>query len=364
VIYQQGQAVMSWTFGAVEPVKIWEATTNKLVDFVLDLKGKQLLLHCKDDDGEPLASHYLPTKYFTSLGIVPAPDYFTYRVAWFNGNGYAYVRRGIANNVLRVRNSATGGERALDFKAGINTYVGSGRALYIVGSTAGEPVAIWRYQVGDEAPLCVVSNPMPKFTLAKLVAPTREAITNAAGVVMSFRLWSPAQASDRKKYPLLIGKVGNRWQGYPASVANAGAYFVSIEQDDKAGDWGEEVLPIVAHLKAHRSVDAEMVYLYAASGFTPKVNRLLETHQEIWKGAILFSPPAFPDPTKLGLSRLLIDCGGEDFGAEAVAQYRDAAAQKGVAVTVAFHENAGHVYRSIASLRARDEAVINFLFGR
>jgi len=162
----------------------------------------------------------------------------------------------------------------------------------------------------------------------------------------------------------MIRKVGNRSQGCPGSFANAGSYFVSSEQDDKEGDWGEEVLPILAHLKSHLRIDAEKIYLYAASGFTPKVNRLLETHSEVWKGAILFSPPAFPDATKLGFSRLLIDCGGEDFGAEAVAKYRDAAAQKGVAVTVAFHENAGHVYRSIASLRARDEAVINFLFGR
>lgn len=181
---------------------------------------------------------------------------------------------------------------------------------------------------------------------------------------MSFRLWSPVSASAGKKYPLLIGKVGNRWQGYPASVANAGAYFASIEQDDEEGDWGEEVLPIIEHLKSQINLDAGQIYIYAASGFTPKVNRLLETHPDIWKGAILFSPPAFPDPAKLGLSRLMIDCGGEDFRSDAVAKYRDAAAQSGVMVTVAFHENAGHVYRSIASLRARDEAVVNFLFGR
>ncbi len=365
VVYQQGQVVWSWTFGMPEPVKLWEAgTANSLVDFSLDKDPNRLLLRCKNKEAELLSSFYLPTKYTSHFGTIPTPGHYTNRLILFNGNGYAYMRREATAKLLHIKSSPDSPAVELEFNAGLNNYVSSGRSIFIYGSRAGEPVGIWRYEAGLDSATCVVSNPQPRFERAVAINPARGMITNANGNVITYQIWSPPKAVPGKKYPFLIGKGSTRWQGYPVSIANAGAYFVSISNNSEDGAWEKNVMPLYEYLKSGLSIDPEKIYLYGASGSTQPVCDLLDKHPDVWRGAILFSPGVLPDLDRIKVPRLLIDCGGEDMRAEAVERYRDEAAQSGMEVTVAFHENAGHVYRSIASLRARDEAVMNFLFGR
>lgn len=242
--------------------------------------------------------------------------------------------------------------------------VGNHQELYLVGSRGGEPVAIWKYEVGTDALSCVVSNPQPAFKFGKAVVPVAETMTNYDGRVFSYRLWAPPNLSSGKKYPLLIGQIGSRWLDYPALLANCGAYVLSVEHDFRKGDWGESVPLVCEYLKNRRKIDAGQVFLFGGSGETFYVSALLEDRPELWRGAILFSPVAFPSVNKLGSARLLFDCGGEDRSTARAIAYGDEAARAGVAVTVVVHENAGHVYRSVGALRARNEALVKFLFGR
>jgi len=365
VVYQQGQAVWSWTFGVPEPVKLWEAVTaNSLVDFSLDKDPNRLLLRCKNKDVELLSSFYLPTKYTSQFGIIPAPEHYTNRLILFNGNGYACMKRDATVKLLFVKSSPDSRAVEIEFNAGLNNYVGSDRSVFIYGSRAGEPVGIWRYDAGADSVTCIVSNSQPRFQHAVAINPERGMITNVNGNVITYQVWSPPKEVGGKKYPFLIGKGSTRWQGYPVSIANAGAYFVSISNNSEDGAWEKNVMPLYEYLKTKLNIDSEKIYLYGASGSTQPVCNLLDEYPEMWRGAILFSPGALPDLSRVKVPRLLIDCGGEDVRADAVERYRDEAAKSGVEVTVAFHENAGHVYRSMASLRARDEAVMNFLFGR
>ena len=75
--------------------------------------------------------------------------------------------------------------------------------------------------------------------------------------------------------------------------------------------------------------------------------------------------PGGSGPSFYGLQghRLFIDCGADDLYTGGALQYRDAALQNGVAITTVVHEDAEHTYRSIRSVRSRDEAVMKFVFG-
>lgn len=364
VAYLCEHVIWNWEFNALEPVQIWSDTNHTLVDFSVDALSQRLLLHSKDDTGEKLWAYHWPTKRLTPLGENGALKFLTNRVVWFNGDGYAYVQRGLLNHAIQVRSRVTASPVEFKFNGGLNSFAANNREIYAFGSIAGEPVGIWQLAADSEKPTCVVSNPMPSFTYAKVIVPIRETVTNESGQSFSYRLWSPTQLVPGRKYPLLIGKATTRWQGYAAAIAQGGAYFLSIEQDEEDGDWGEKVMPLYEQIKTKFQVDEEQLYLYATSRYTWQLKQLLEAHAGKWRGAILFSPAGLLDPTKLGVSRLLVDYGAEDLRADLVAKFRDDAARVGVAVTVVPHENAGHIYRSVAAQRERDQAVIKFLFGR
>ena len=364
VAFLREHSVWTWEFGMPEPAPLWSDTNRTLIDFAVDHGGRRLLLRSKDDSGEVLARYHWPTRHYYPFATVAALKSLENRHAWFNGDGCAYVQRGLMNHIVRVHNRAGTSPVEFKFEAGLNNVSANESGVYVFGSVAGEPVAIWRIAPGAETPSCVVSNPQASFKYARPIAPLREAVTNQNGEVISYRLWGPPRVTAGRRYPLLIGKATTRWQGYSAAVAQGGAYVISIEQEAEDGEWSGKALPIYEHLRTTLPINEQELYLYGASGATYQLARLLEQHPERWHGAILFSPGVLPDIRQFRVPRLMIDCGGEDFRADVVTKYRDEAAQAGVSVTVALHENAGHVYRSVASLRERDQAVMKFLFGR
>jgi hypothetical protein len=364
VAFLRERTIWTWEFRAPEPTPLWSDTNQTLIDFSVDHASQRLLLRSKGDADEVLARYHWPTKHYYSFKKVPALRLLNNRLVWLSGDGCAYVQRGLMNHIIRIHNSAGAEPIEFKFEGGLNNFAANESGVYAFGSVAGEPVAIWRFAPGAEVPSCVVSNPQASFKYAKPIAPLRETLTNQNGEVTSYRLWAPPHVAPNRQYPLLIGKATQRWQGYSAAVAQGGAYVVSIEQQAEDGEWSEKALPIYEHLRTTLKVNERELYLYGASAATRQLSRLLEEHPGTWRGAILFSPASFPDIKQFRVPRLMIDCGGEDVRADMVTKYRDDAAQAGMAVTVALHENAGHVYKSVASLRERDQAVMKFLFGR
>jgi hypothetical protein len=361
VLFLRGQALWSWEFGEPEPVKVWESTTNELVNLSRDLNGRQFLLQCRGATGTTFFRFDWPSKDFAPIPVKsmakPAGD----QTVWFNGGGNAWLQ----GPALYVRSNPAASPTRVAFAGGVNSVVGNDRELYLVGSRAGEPVAIWRYDIPKAELSCVVSNSQPTFKFAKAVCPSLETMTNRDGRVIAYRVWSPPNLSPRKKYPLLVGRIDDhRWFDYPGLVANGGAYFLSVDQDFNKGDWSEAMLAVYEHVKSHRKIDEDSLFLYGYSGGSQFVDSPLEKQPEMWRGAILFSPVAVPDLRRIGGIKLFLDHGAEDRLTTHLPKYRDEAVRMGIEVTLAVHENAGHHYLSIASLRERDEALMKFLFGR
>ena len=358
VVFQRDQGVWTWTFGASGPAQLWEAATNVLVEYSLDSEKKHLLLHCRDVGGEALCSFHWPSRSSRNLARLP-PGYAEH-IEWLDGNGYVCVR----GSILEVRRDPEGSPADVAFSGGLNSCVGNGDGVYAVGSIAGEPLGIWKYDTGSDTLRCVVSNSRPALKHASAVVPASCSLTNAEGRRIRYRLWSPPVLKPQKRYPLMIGQVGPRWLEYPELIANAGAYFASVDVGAEGGRWEGAVLPVCEEIEGRCSIDKSSLFLYGVCGFVPHINAVLEMEPDLWRGAILFSADSLPDLTRVRVPRILIDCGEDDPRVKTVRDYGTQAAASGTLVTVVLHEKAGHVYKSIAALRARDEAVVKFLFGR
>jgi predicted esterase len=360
IAYRQEQAIWSWGFGSEEPQMLWEVNSNSpLMSFDLDGKNSQLRLCLTNADGIALKWFSIPQKKYSWQEEVKASAYVVNHLEWFNGEGYGY--RSMDNMI--VKDTVKSPERIINFQGGINSYAGTAHDLYVVGSRSGEPTGIWKLAAEAGEPVCVVSNSTSSFKLAKPVAIQQEVITNSSGERITFRLMAPPHVRPGNKYPLLIGKMHGRWSSYPSAVANAGAYVVTFNDDSDDDGWGSNAREIIESLKPKLQMDPDNLYLVGVSGYTPNVNSMLESHQSTWKGAIFFSPAVLPNPKEIGASRIFIDYGAKDPLANQVDKFRSECAQAGVSVTVSRHENSGHIYRSIEAVRARDEAVIKFLFG-
>jgi hypothetical protein len=361
VLFLRGPALWTWKFGEPAPVKIWETPTNELVNFWGELNSPQILLQTRGKDGTSFFRLGGRGNDAAPVKITRAAESLGDQVVWLPGGGRAWLQ----GLTLWVQDPANKEPTRVEFVGGVNCLVGQGTELYLVGSRAGEPVGIWKYEVRKADGSCVVSNALPTFQCAKAVVPTRERITNPEGRVISYRLWAPPKLAPGRRYPLVVGRIdAQRWFEYPALVANGGAYFMSVDQPSAPGDWEAALLSACNHAASNRRIDPDNWYLYGYSGESSSVASLLENQPEKWRGAVLFSPGGLPDLRRLAGKRLLLDRGAEDRFTTHLTKYRDEALLAGVEVTLAVQAGAGHNFFSLAAMRERDEALMKFLFGR
>lgn len=364
VAWHDGTSVWAWRFGEVNPAKLWEGMTNTLVDFETDSSNQILRLRFRDSTGDSVARYHVQSKRFESLAQLETLMIQTNRIVWLGARSYACAKAAFAPNILKVYRDGQKQPLDLGFTGGLNSYVANNSGLYVVGSKVGEPVGIWCWDGKREQLSCVVSNPMASYRHSTAVAPTQEQFATANGSKITYRMWVPPKISPKKQYPIIIGRASVRWNGYPIALANAGYYVVSIEQDDTETCWSDEVFPLLSHLEERINIKRSAMFLFGTSNHAWRASRVFDAKPELWQGMLLFCPGGSgPSLDNLVGKRLLIDCGADDPYSEGALRYRDRALERGIAITTVVHENAEHIYRSIRTLRSRDEAVIRFMMG-
>jgi dipeptidyl aminopeptidase/acylaminoacyl peptidase len=374
VVWQQGSNLWSCGAEAAAPSSVWTSSTNELVAFACSRKARKVLLLCQDQHGQVLSSlkprALWLTEEVTELGRIGSNDYPASAVLWLNGAaGYACATRDGAQHDVFLIQASTNAQPRLKAWELINSFAANEGQIYVIGSlvdtSAGigryAPTGIWRYDLASDSLSCVVSNVTSSARYARFSTPRHVLITNAPGGALACSLIPPTRFSAQKRYPLVIG---SDWIVYQQAVANAGAFFASVPGG--RGSWPEDIMAAYAELAKEPNIDTNRVYLLALSGAVAGADQLLVEERGRWRGAILFSPLSFPEPSKLRVSKLLIDSGAADLllgedGRKRMARFQDAALQAGIPVRVAMHPEAGHVYRSVAAERARVRELVRFL---
>jgi predicted esterase len=371
VVWQQGGTIWSCKYDSDAPEKIWESKTNMLLEFCYSSKDQKYLLHCKDQNGEFLASYIsgkgqLPARFseLTRISTLPATN-----VICINGiNGFVYLTKADTGRKAFFIKQDNSSEPFIQSWASIKSFSANESQLYVIGARpfTNGLVGIWQYDTISHSFNCVVSNQDSSFKYAKYDTTPPITLTNAMGDKISYTLRPPVDFSPSKKYLVVIGE---GWAGYQMAVNDGGAYFASLSREDRSADqYSEDIMAVYKDVAKNPNIDTNNVYLLGISAGASTVSRLLEEKPDLWRGAILFSPMVFPDLSRCRVSRILVDYGTADKNLKILgslkplSQFQDAALQAGIRITVATHNDAGHVFKSVNAERERVRELVKFLF--
>lgn len=370
VAWQQGKTIWLYELGADAPAKVWEATTNTLLNFTFAGDRQALRLHARNARSEFLFDLYPAFVWredrlanFELIKPVIGPQVLNLAFIQ-NGLGYAYLAHGQTNDGIVIQSGSNSAPVQLTWDAGVDSFAVNDNHVYIVGSPTNGPLNIWDYEVKSGALSCAVAGVERPFQYAKTVAPTHQTTTTAAGKHVLYFLWPPADLVAGKKYPLVIMFNGLRWRPQEGSVPAAESFLVS--SSGMPSDM-EDVIAIYQAVIQNPAVDTRRVYLLGSSSSATIAGRLLEARPDLWHGAVLLSPLYFPNVSQLKVSRILIDSGmGDEYlkqqgGTNLLIKFQNAAALAGIPVTLSLNSSAGHIYRSKTALGHRVQQTLEFV---
>jgi hypothetical protein len=372
VAWRDGRGIWLFDVASGSAEKIWEATTNRLVEFTYASDANEFLLNCSDEEGQYLLRLRLGDKRATMLGRIGSqPDYIRNAV-WSSsahGASYAYLTNDPAGSAVCIKTGGSATPTAIPWHGGVRSFTLSGGQLFFSGYPDNQAPGIWKYDLASETFNCIVpstSGPCKN----NLGRPAIVAVmTNSLGEQRFYHLWTPRHVAPNQKYPLLLAQELNTWFPCFQIAAHCG-YFVAVVDrpfwhtwnGNHERTWAEDVgslYEIVAH---NPNVDTNRVYLYACSAETSCLSRLMADRPALAKGAILFSPSALPDPSILQDKNILIVAGKADgVATKRCPEFQDHAAEHGSAITLFSQEDAGHMLASGSAERNRASQFYRFL---
>jgi dienelactone hydrolase len=109
----------------------------------------------------------------------------------------------------------------------------------------------------------------------------------------------PAKLAKNMKYPAILDLYPvNRYDQNVQVLANAGIYYSTASRLG-LNDWQqvaepESILAVYGELLKNPNIDTNRIYIYGRSFSTSTVTAMVNDYPDLWRGAILFSPVAFP----------------------------------------------------------------------
>ena len=359
VAWQEAGAIWLFDFAAEQPQKIWEATTNTLVEFTYARSSGEFILYCSDENGQFVIRLSPGSKGIAGTERIGNQQQdFVSKVKWVDGEPrYAYVNwlndRGHWPD-LCIQTKPNLAPIRVPWEGWIENFSLNGDHLFFTGSENGTIPSIWEYDIKSETIRCVVDGSTRESASARIAAPLIGAVTNALGNANTYYLWPPTHVSVEGKYPLIITKQFWNWFPYNQIAVNEGYYFAVVDESC--------VAVLREALAKNPNVDTNRVYLYESSAATVFASELISEKPDLWKGAILFGPSGLPDLSRLQNKRILIIAGKDDGGQFVrLSEYQNQAAVSGTPVTLCFLASAGHMPNSVASERNRARQFARFL---
>jgi hypothetical protein len=354
-----------WTldFASSSIKKIWEVTTNQLVDFTYSKETGEFLINCSDKDGRFLIRFSPSSQWMADVGRIGYQQGSVSSVTWINGgpvtwiNGeprYAYLGYEEKEPVLCIETKLGSKPIRVPWRGSVKNYTLSGDCLFITGNADYKLPGIWEYDIKSGVSRCIVSSSTGGFVYATVTAPLIGAVTNTAGEGRSYCLWQPVHVSTGRKYPLIIAQ--GLWNGFPYAqvAANEGYFFAIVDKPC--------VMTLCEELAKNPNVDTNRAYLYASSVETTSTSEFISEKPDLWKGAILFGPGALPDLSDLDKKQLLIIAGRNDDNAvDYLTRFQDQAADTGIPITLSFLNDSEHMPNSVATERVRTRRFAKFL---
>jgi len=376
VVWRQGGTLFACSEDSDAPVKLWESTNDDtLLEF--SLARSKFLARFRDAQGEYFANLYPQKENGRIVGVTVANVTRIHSGEFHftlinHGEGYAYLTDvGESPCTLVVKPDNSHPPMQFQLQDQVQNFVAGEHAIYVVSSLHDEPSGIWRCDLASGAMECVAPNVEKPFACVRNPRLTTDTITNGAGEPLTYYWLSPTHSAAVTKHPLVIGILGIgqyfAWSVNFEAFANCGAFFVSLDRHQRdSSQWADDAFAVYENLARRPDMDTNKVFLFAESAGAFSVFELLEKNPKLWRGAILFSPSSFPEPSQIPGSRIFMDNCGDDmaFGAEGMKvpmRFQDAAALAGIPVTLIIHPGLGHASSWPVAVRERLREAMIFL---
>ena len=372
VAWRDGGGIWLFDFASALAEKIWEATTNRLVEFTYSRDANEFLLNCSDDAGQYLLRLRRGVEQTSNLGRIGSQADYIRNAVWSrsaHGASYAFLTNDPAGSVFCVKTARSETPTTIPWHGGVRSFTLSGGQLFFSGYPDNQAPGIWRYDLASEAFNCIVPSTSGPCKNNLGQPATVVVMTNSLGEQRFYHLWTPRHVAPNQKYPLLLAQELNTWFPYFQIAAHCG-YFVAVVDrpfwhtwnGNHERTWVEDVGSLYEIMARNPNVDTNRVYLYACSAETYYLSRLIADRPALPKGAVLFSPSALPDPSILQDKNILMVAGKGDAQAiKRCPEFQDHAAEHGSAITLFFQEDAGHMLESGPAERNRARQLYRFL---
>ncbi len=366
--------------------KLWNTASNKIIDFVCSTETENILLHGRDKEGEYIAT--LNSNEKQNSNTAKILNRFDYKDAYVSGvrfinkgRGYAFFLKSFfgANALLfKTDMDNEGLPYRVPLEGEIKSFDARGEQLFAFGAMTNEPIGIWKYGISSGKIEQMASNQERPFRYAISQPTSKMQVTNASGDRLTAYVIPPSNAPVGRTPSLVLAimgaaEKGQEWDRYPQTIANCGAYFVSVDrqhrkrgkQGERGNLWAEDLFTVYETMTQNVVFDTNNVYLLAISEGAPDINHLLKTKPNYWRGAIFLSPGSLPDPDCITGKRLFVDIGGLDpiWGTNSIRakEFQDRAARAGEDMRLFIRPDVGHNCRLLSVEKERLHQLAAFL---
>jgi hypothetical protein len=350
--------------------RIWEAATNRLMEFTYDRATGEYLLNCDDAAGQYLLLFRPAERRQINLGPISQHHAYIRHVTW-NKNHCSYVclTNDLAGSAFCVKTGELAKPTIIPWRGGIHSCALNGNHLFFSGNPDDQAPSLWDYDLQSGIFKCIASStggPLERRFGSPSVS---QAMTNSLGEQQFYHLWAPPHFSPDRKYPVLLAQELNDW--FPCfPIAAQCGYFVAVVDrpffktwdGEPQQSWIEDVSRLQEIMAKNPNIDTSRVYLCACSRETFFLSQMLNERPALAEGAILFSPVAFPDVSSVSNKCLfLVDGKADGDASKQLMAFQEHAAKKGYGITVFLQANAGHNPAAGATIRNRNWQFAQFI---
>jgi hypothetical protein len=335
--------------------EIWEATTNRLVEFTHVRGVNDLLLNCSDEGGQYLLRLNPQNKHTSNLGRINGQWDYIRKAMWDGqGSSYAFLTNDLGGSAFFIKTEKMEMPTTVSWQGGAFKPTLNGNHLFFFGNPNGQIPGIWDYNIESGTFKCIVSSTSGPLKNGIGTPSSGLAMTNSWGEQRYCHLWPPSHVLPGHKYPVLLAQELNLWYPYFQIAANSGFYVAVADRPffhtwDGVHErtWTEDVSSLYNIVAHNPNIDTNRVYLLGNSSETCFLSQLMNDHPLLAKGAILFSPTGLPDVSILQNSHiLLVDGKANGDATKQLSEFQDRAAAKGNDITLFLQDAAGHVTAS------------------
>ena len=194
VAWRDGEGIWLFNLGSGSSEKIWEATTNRLVEFTYAKGANEFLLNCSDEEGQYLLRLKPENKPPSRADWGPV-GFHPQRHLERSRGSYAYLTNDPAGSAFCIKTEEMATPIAIPWHGGVRSVTLSGGQLFFSGYLDNQPPGIWKYDLESKHSIALSPAQAARYEQPRRMSSCR-VMTNSLGEQRFYHLWTPRTLTE------------------------------------------------------------------------------------------------------------------------------------------------------------------------